>query len=206
MQGISEFIIEFTHTHKTSVNVLGVEMKINPYFEQPKHINRVGKVISVPLTESDCPIAKGDEVLIIHTVLLDNIFSKTGRITSNYLIDKNKNWARVEDSLVVAYRKNESERWTCYKDNVLIQPIPVEQKQKQWRGLNMPETVFEEELGYKNNQKQVGKIAFGNDLLKNISLNEGDTVVFKQDREYEFEIDNQTYYHMNNCDILLKIS
>lgn len=202
MKGITEYIVSFEKTHRDTITEGDATYSVNPNFEQPKHINRIGKVIAVPSFGKN-EIKVGYEVLVIHTVLLNEVYEKTGTKKSHFCIDIEKNYFRFEPNLIVMYRENKNENWRAHLNNVMVMPIEVAKEKKEWNGYEIPETVFEKELGYKGNETQKGVIAFANDTLKSEGVFEGDTVIFKEDREYEFEIDGKIYYHMENVDLIL---
>lgn len=202
MQGITEYIIGFDHTHRETVKVGETEYGINPNFEQPKHINRIGKVISAPIHGGPV-IKKGWEVLVMHTLLLNEVYSKTGNQKSNFCVDRDKNYFRIKPNLIVMYRNDSNDNWKCHMDVVMVKPIKIKEEVKTWNGYELPDSVFNEEKGYKGNETRKGTIAFGNDELAKNAIFEGDTVMFKIDREYEFEIEGETYYQMETCDLLM---
>lgn len=199
-KAINEFIVHFPETHKTSIQVGGVEMDVNPFFEQPKWINRVGIVVSVPEI-IDTKIKEGDEVLVVHTSLLHETYKKTGRKESFFCVDPEKNYFRFENNLIFMYRKNSTEKWKCNAENIFVRPIP--EKVLTIAGLEIPPDALEESLAYKGNRKQMGELAYINNTLRESGLKEGDKVCFKFDREYEFELDGEILYHMENNDLLM---
>lgn len=204
MKGIDEYIVQFEKTHYETTVVGGIEMDINPYFEQPKWINRVGKVVSTPtLPDQDSKIKEGYEVLVVHTSLLHESYKHSGRKESFYCVDAENNLFRFEESLIFMYRENNDREWLCNSKNVFIKPIPLKKETITIAGLEVPDMVLDEELGYKQNEKQVGILAFKNRELEKFGLSVGDKVCFKADREYEFEIDGEVYYHMETVDLLM---
>ena len=53
----------------------------------------------------------------------------------------------------------------------------------------------------KEKEEHVGLIKYSNSA----TLNEGDKVGFKPNREYEFNVDDKKVYRMKNSDILIKL-
>ncbi len=201
MKGITEFIIEFDTTHFDTIKKGQTEYAVNPFFEQNEHINRIGKVVNTPYVY-DGPIKKGDEVMIIHTSLIQETYKK-GREQSSFCVNEEKNWFRFDPNLIVLYRENNNKDWKAHLKNVMVLPISLAKEIKQWNGYEIPDGVFENEQGYKGNEKQTGVVAYDNDSLNENGIFKGDTVVFKFDREYEFLIDGKIHYHMENCDLIL---
>jgi len=206
MQGITDYIVEFRETHKTEFEVSGRSLKINPNFNQPKWINRIGRVVSVPLhQEEESPIQPGYEVIVVHTSLLNDFYDKTGQSRSSFLVDDKNDYFRFTPNLIVMYRESAQHEWKSHLDSVFISPIKIsEEKKKSIPGLIIPDSVFEKEKGYKGNQTQQGIVEYGNTNLSKLGINVGDEVMFKIDREYEFKINGKTLWHMENNDIVLR--
>lgn len=204
MKSINEYIIQFDKTHIDTTEIGGVEMNVNPYFEQPEWINRIGKVVSTPiLSPENAVIKSGYEVIVIHTSLLHESYKNTGRKESFFCVDIEKNLFRFEDNLIVMYRENSSQEWKCNGLNIMVKPIPLEKETITIAGLSVPDMVLEDEIGYKQNEKQVGILSFHNSELEKFGIGIGDKVYFKPDREYEFKIDGEIYYHMETVDLLM---
>jgi len=202
MKSPNDYIVQFKETHQTTTTVGDCELTVNPMFEQPKWINRVGIVIATP-PSIDTPIQKGYEVLVVHTVLLDESFIKQGKIENPFLADKEKGYYRFEPSLIVMYREDDKSEWKCNNEYIMVLPIEIDTIQKEWNGLDIPDMVYENEQGYKGNENQKGTIAYDNPKLNEKGIYKGDEIIFKVDREYEFELDGKTYWNMENNDILL---
>lgn len=201
MRGITEYIVAFEKTHKDDLKIDGVDYNMNPFFNQPKQINRIGTIVSAPYYgEND--LKPGTQVMVIHIGLIQETL-RNGRAVSPLCVDHEKNWFRLAPNQIVMYRKNKDEDWKCYLDSLMVMPIRVAEKMKTWNGYDIPESVFENGMGYKGNEKQMGVIAYDNDNLIENGLFKGDTVLFKLDREYEFEIDGKIYYHMSNDCLLM---
>lgn len=204
MKGITEYIVKFDTTHQTTVKVGGHSLKVNPNFEQPKWINRIGVVENVPFhLEKESPIKKGYEVLVIHTVLLNEVYNKTGLVKSHFIVDEEKGLFRFEPNLIVMWRENKDREWKAHLENIMVEPISIKDEEREVNGLILPDNIFENEKGYKGNQTQHGIIAYDNPELNKKGVFKNDEVIIKKDREYEFEIDGKTYWHMENVDIVM---
>ena len=59
-------------------------------------------------------------------------------------------------------------------------------------------------LELQKEKKNVGILKYGNKFLEAQGINEGDVVVFPNNREFEFLIDKQRLYCIHNDDILIK--
>ena len=96
--------------------------------------------------------------------------------------------------MIYLYKESKDVRWTCPAPYVFIAPIPYEEAKTE-SGI-----LFTED-GYKGNKEQYGKCVYLNEVAKK-QLKEGDTIYFKKEREYEFEVDGEILYHMENEDVL----
>lgn len=199
MQGLHEYIIEIPEALKNSIELSGgTKLYVDPTFNQQKWSNRIGKVISKPI-KIDSEIEKGDEVLIIDTVLFSRLDKKKGRVKSHFLLDEEKGWYRVPKGLIVMYRKANKD-WSCYLNNILLEP--VFEKKETGSGLVIPDVTYQKEVRYQNTKKQYGKVAFINSALRESGVKEGDIVYYRPDVDYKFSLEGKEYYHIQNEDVL----
>lgn len=199
MKSFHDYIVEFDSSHKTETEIAGITLDINPIFEEHKWINRIGTVVSCPMA-IDSPVEVGYQVMVSHIFLMTETYGKTGRVKSVDCIDDKKNHFRITPESIFLYRESESDPWLVYGKNVFVTPVKIEQKAI--LGLDLPDMVFENEKGYKGNEKQVGTVSFANRYANEMGIMVGDTVLFKRDREYEFEIDGEIHYLIDNRDLL----
>ncbi|WP_062057416.1 hypothetical protein [Aquimarina longa] len=205
MRGIHEFIIEVKEplVHKQKLG--NTEIYIDPFFDQTRHTNRIGKVISSPIA-LDTDIDVGDEVLIVHTVLMSQIY-RGQRADSIYLLDKERGYYRLENSLIIMYRKNHKSIWKCNDINVMVTPIKAKKSDYKIGDLILPDNFYNTKIecnthGY---LKQYGIVTFLNKDIEKQGVNIGDTIFFTAYSDYEFRVDGQILYCMDNRDILAVI-
>lgn len=110
-------------------------------------------------------------------------------------MDAEKGYYRVPPDMVYLYRKDDTETWLCPSPYLFVAPIALDKTETE-------SGLIYQEKNYKGNKEQYGTIAILNDYAKELGMKIGDTVYYKKDREYEFEIDGQLLYHMDNSDVL----
>lgn len=202
MQGIHEFIIEVKEPMKNKMSLGKAEIFIDPSFDQTKHSNRIGKVISTPIG-SDTDVKVGDEVVIQHTILMSQLYQGQ-KADSVFLVDKEKGYYRLEDSLIIMFRSNPSDEWKCNGIHAMLTPIEAEAEDYKEGGLIMPDSHFNTDVECNTNGfvKQYGIVRYLNKALADQGVEIGDKVYFVDYGDYEFNIDNEILYCMDNRDIL----
>lgn len=202
MQGINEYIVQVEKPLNDKMTLGDTEIYVDPSFDQTKHSNRIGKVISTPLG-LETPIQAGDEVLLVHTILMYQEF-QYGRTDSVYLVDKDKGYYRVPMDLIIMFRRDAATDWKCYGINLMIEPIKAEAEDYKIGGLYLPDNYYGTNIecntgGY---HKQYGYVKYINEDLEALGVAVGDKVFFVDFGDYEFNIDGNVLYCMDNRDVL----
>lgn len=202
MQGINEFIIEIKEPLKKEVELGSKKILVDPTYDQTKYSNRIGKVVSTPLG-LDTPIKAGDEVVIVHTVLMTQIYNEK-RQESTFLIDKERGYYRLANELIVLFRSNPEEKWRCNDIQLMVKPIKVEKKDFKVGKILLPENFHNTDVECNTHGfvKQYGIIKYMNDDLAKLGVKEGDKVFFSDVGDYEFNLEGEILYCMDNRDVL----
>lgn len=205
MQGIHEFIIQIEKPLKDEIDVGKTKMFIDPTFDQTKHSNRIGKVISTPLN-LETNIKKGDEVLIVHTALLTQVFYGVESDSMN-LLDKEKGLYRIENGMIIMYRRDKNHNWKCNDIHVMVSPIKASGEDYKIGNFVLPENHFDTDVECNTHGflKQYGIVKHTNEAFEKQGVKEGDTVFFVDYGDYEFNLEGEILYCMDNRDILAKI-
>lgn len=142
-----------------------------------KHVNRIAEVIATPA--SGGLLQEGDLVIVHH-----NVFRKwwnvTGKLSNGGSYVKKDQYSLYEDQ-IFAY--NRGDGWISTEDYCFVEPFEKDDD-------ILITYVGKEALNE-------GKIAFSNPILASQGVNEGDTVVFSEGSEYEFNIDGKKLYKMS---------
>lgn len=185
MQSTDKFIVtpkggnHFVNERKVG----GQMMVVNTSIENAKDVNREGIIVSLPL-EYLGNIKVGDEVILHHNIFRDYFDMKMVTRKSTYHIKDNL--FLVPDGLIYLIKKENG--YVAVDDYCFIEPIFEIDR---WTG--------------KQEKEHIGTVKYGNNLLEEIGIHEGDMIAFEKDGEYEFIIDNLRLYRMRAEMILAKV-
>ena len=183
MRGVFDFIVEPVNgRYDNEIKIGSKKLITNSNIENFKFISREAKVISTP-TAFKSPIKKGDTVIIHHNVFR-RYYNQKGKAVDSSKLFKDNTYFCQPDQI---YLYKSKDKWNAVGDRCFIMPI----KNKD------PFSLDKE-------QKCVGILKIGNSSLEALEITEGDLVSYKQNREFEFVIDNMRVYCMESNDILLK--
>jgi co-chaperonin GroES (HSP10) len=197
IQPITEFIIEIPKSHQDEIVLKnGLVLKFDVKFDQGAHVNRIGVVVATPI-KFDTKIKIGDIVLVDKNMITFQVHSDDLVNKSQFLVDEKKGHYRIPANMIYLYKSNPDSEWICPAPFVFIKPIPYEEAKTE-------SGILFTEKGYKGNKEQYGTTVYLNEVARK-QLKEGDTVYYKKDREYEFTIDGELLYHMENEDILAQV-
>lgn len=202
MQGLHEYIVQVEEPLKKKHKLGDKEIYIDPTYDQTKYSNRIGKVISTPIgLETDIKV--GDEVVIVHTVLMSEIYYGH-RQDSIFLVDKEKGYYRLSKELIIMYRSNPSDKWKCYDIQLMVKPVKAKQTDYKQGSILLPANHFNTDVECNTNgfKKQYGTLRYINKELAKQGVKEGDEVFFSDVGDYEYNIDGEVLYCMDNRDIL----
>ena len=196
MTPITEFIVQIEKSHKDEVALKsGLTLKVDTRFNQGVYTNRVGKVIACP-AKYDSKIKEGYIVVIDKNIVTFQVHGDSLINKSMNLVDEKLGYYRVPESMIYLYKENAKSDWVCPAPYIFIRPIKSEVT-KTKGGLE-----YKAIDDYKGFKEQYGTVAYINDIAKSYGLKLGDLVFYPKDREYEFDIDGEILYHMDNSDIL----
>ena len=149
---------------------------------------RSGEVVALPLDVADCDVKIGDNLLFHHNIVFEQIMLEK-RIISDFCIDENKGLYRVPIGLCYGYYREGS--FSAINGYVFVAPIEV------------PDSDESQIIKVKTKKyiKQIGTVRYGCKELLELSVEEGDIVVFSPYSEYPYSIDGETVYRMKVKDI-----
>jgi len=182
MNSLYDFIVEpIGSRYNNEVNVDGGKLVVNSSIESFKFINNVATVISTPLIYKG-NIKAGDTIIIHHNIFRRYYNQKGKAVDSSKLFKENLYFCQ-EDQVYLYKRDN---TWVTNEERCFVAPI----KNKDSFSLD-------------KHEKCVGILKIGNSSLESMGVTEGDTIRFKDNREFEFTIDGELLYCMESNDILL---
>lgn len=161
----------------------GQMMVVNTSIENAKDVNREAIVVSLPL-EYCGNLQVGDEVIVQHNIFRD--FFDMKMVTRKSTFHIKDNLFLVPEGLI--YLIKTADGYKSVDDFCFIEPVFEE---KRWTG--------------KQEREHIGIVKYGNKLLEEMEIYEGDTIAFEKDGEYEFIIDDLRLYRMRAEMILAKV-
>lgn len=200
MRSLREFIVSVNATHRTGMNVGGIDLEITEaaYMrEEYTHMNNFGEVVAVPETYKEGVVEVGDTIWFHHNIVINqkNVLG----IGDN----KNRNQFNIgggmyaipyvkegRDNLVYMAKKKDGSYHTV-GDVFFCTP-------NNDRGATK---IGEIEIPRSLNQNIIANVSHTNPFLENKGVYKGSSVCVADDSDYEFKIDGVSYWRMFFSDI-----
>jgi hypothetical protein len=183
MKSLYDFIAEPLGERYTNTLKIGEqELVLNSNIESFKFVNRLAKVIEVPLA-FNTPIKKGD-IIVVHQNIFRRYYDMQGKQKNGRSYFKDNQYFVNLDQIYLYKNKN---KWHTINDRCFIKPIKNT-----------------DTFSIKKEQPCVGILKIGNSTLEALKINPEDKVGFKPGFEWEFIIDNERLYCMKSNDIVIK--
>ncbi len=171
--------------YNNSKDISGVDFITSSSEEDYKVSNREGIVIEVPLKYTG-PIKKGDVLLVHHNVFkFYNDMKGRQQSGKSYFKD---NLFFIDNDQFYMYKQDD--KWYCHDRYCFVKPIEKQDSFIFKRGQEEP---------------LMGKMIYPNDYLISKGVLSGDSICFKPDSEYEFEVDGEKLYRMFDHQITLML-
>ena len=168
---------EYNNTKK----IAGVDLTVNATIENAQFVNRLGSVYVAP-KGSEIPV--GSLVVLHHNIFRTYLDMKGRKRKSNeyyrdglYLVSEEK-----------IYLYKDEENWKTTSNYCFVSPVDYLQSSDIYRD-------------DKKEEKHVGVVRYVNSPL----VSPGDTVAFKKNSEYRFDINEEKLYRMRVNDICVKL-
>jgi len=183
MKSVYDFIIKpVGEIYDNKININNKELILNTSIEKHKFVNNVAEVVSIPLAYYT-PINIGDKIIIHHNIFRRYYDTKGKEKNSSKFFKDNLYFCQV-DQIYLYKNKN---TWKSFGDRCFVMPLK-----------NNNDLELEKE------QKLIGILKYGNKLLEDIEITEGDAVGFTPNSEFEFIVNNDRLYCMKSNDIVIK--
>ncbi len=181
MKAPYEFIVKpVGDRYSNKIKIGSNELILNSNIENHKFVNVIAEVLSTPLNlKTD--VSPGDLLLVHH-----NVFRRFYDIRGN---EKNSKSYFMDDKYFVALDQvfmHYDDGWKSFNNRCFVKPL-------------QSDNTFDAEIRKKN----YGVLVYSNKELKQLKVNEGDIVNYKNKREFEFLINNELLYCMKSNDILI---
>jgi hypothetical protein len=181
MKAPYEFIVKpVGDRYSNKIKIGSNELILNSNIENHKFVNVIAEVLSTPLNlKTD--VKPGDLLLVHH-----NVFRRFYDIRGN---EKNSKSYFMDGKYFVALDQvfmHHKDSWKSFNNRCFVKPLQSDNA-----------------LDAKVRKKNYGVLVHGNKELKQLKVNEGDIVNYKNKREFEFLINNELLYCMKSNDILI---
>ena len=183
MKSLYQFIVKPKGERYNNTKKIGdASLLLNTSIESFRHINKEAIVVSTPAA-FNTGINIGDTVLIHHNIFRRWYDVKGKERNGSMFFKDNMYFVNVDQ--VYGYKKNND--WVMVNNRCFIKPI-------------------KETSSYstEKEQKHIGILKYGNNVLEALHINPGDLVGFTPSSEWEFIIDDERLYCMKSNDIAIK--
>ena len=181
MKALYDFIVEpLGERYANKIKIGDKELVLNTNIENHKFVNSIAKVLATPVN-IETKVSKGNILLVHHNVFRRFYDIRGNEKNSRSYFKENKYFVSM-DQVFMLYDNG----WKSFGDRCFVKPL-------------QNDNTFVTD----NRKKNYGVLAYGNDKLKKLNVNEGDVVSYKNKREFEFVIDRELVYCMKSNDILI---
>ena len=183
MKSLYQFIVKPKGERYNNTKKIGdTSLLLNTNIESFRHINKEAIVVSAPAA-FNTGINIGDTVLIHHNIFRRWYDVKGKERNGSMFFKDNMYFVNVDQ--VYGYKKNNN--WVMVNNRCFVKPI-------------------KETSAYstEKEQKHIGILKYGNNVLEALHINPGDLVGFTPSSEWEFIIDDERLYCMKSNDIAIK--
>lgn len=188
MQSLFDFIVKPKqgNRYNNTKEIGGIDFIVNTSEEDHRFSNREAEVIEVPRSYKG-PIKKGDTLLVHH-----NVFKfyndmkgrrKSGRSffrDDMFFIDSDQFFLYKQDG-----------KWNAYDRYCFVRPIKA--------------TDYYVKKPY-THEPLMGEMVYPNEYLLSQGVRPGDTVCFKPESDYEFEVDGEKLYRIFDHQITILLT
>jgi len=171
--------------YNNTKSVEGIDLIISTSEEDHRFSNRYAEVVAVPLGYSG-PIQAGD-ILLVHHNVFKFYNDMKGRRQSGRSFLKDDLFL-IEEDQYFAYKRDGF--WNAYGRYCFVSPAPVIDSFIKKPGSEEP---------------LVGIMEIPNERMLSLGVNKGDTICFKPESEYEFDVDGQKMFRMFDHQITIKL-
>lgn len=189
MNSLKDFIVFVPQRLNDKIVVNGLELYVDPKYDEFSHRKTSGEVVAVPL-KYNTGVKEGDTIYFHHHVVI-NGGQKMQYGDDLYLVRYSE--ARATENQAIAHKSKETGEIKPMKGWSLLIPYMEEAPKLS----EIIETVELTERPYIN-----GIVAFDSEDLQDMGVKKGDIVGFKKNHDYEVDIDGEKYFRVRTEDLL----
>jgi hypothetical protein len=188
MKSPTQFIVKPVNGSRYSniKNIGGIDFIVNTSEEEAKFSNRYAEVIETPLNYKG-PIQNGD-TLIVHHNAFKFYNDVKGRRKSGKSFFRDDLFL-IDEEQFFLYKSNG--KWYAYDRYCFVKPLPATESY-----IKKPFSL----------EPLMGTMVYPNEYLRSKGVNEGDTICFAPEGEYEFDIDGEKLYRMYDHFVTMKLN
>lgn len=191
MRSLNMFIVELDKPINDTISTdSGLELYIDTRFEGSEFKHRItdGPVIATP-AKYDTGVEVGDTLYFHHLVVMQEGQKLTGNDKSYFVRFDPES---PVGNQAIAYKNKEGKITPLNGWSLLL---PTEEEEKK-------ESVLIDVVSLKEDLPTKGVVAFESEETKELGLNVGDVVGFKENRDYRINIDGKEYYRTRLMDLM----
>tara|TARA_Y100000004_G_scaffold172240_1_gene208893 strand:- start:306 stop:905 length:600 start_codon:yes stop_codon:yes gene_type:complete len=191
MRSLNMFIVELDKPINDTISTdSGLELYIDTRFEGSEFKHRItdGPVIATP-AKYDTGVEVGDTLYFHHLVVMQEGQKLTGNDKSYFVRFDPES---PVGNQAIAYKNKEGKITPLNGWSLLL---PTEEEEKK-------ESVLIDVVSLKEDLPTKGVVAFESEETKELGLNIGDVVGFKENRDYRINIDGKEYYRTRLMDLM----
>lgn len=189
MNSLKDFIVFVPQRLNDKIVVNGLELYVDPKYDEFSHRKTSGEVVAVPL-KYNTGVKEGDTIYFHHHVVI-NGGQKMQYGEDLYLVRYSD--TRATENQAIAHKSKDTGEVKPMKGWSLLTPYMEEAPKLS----EIIETVELTERPYIN-----GIVAFDSEDLQDMGVKKGDIVGFKKNHDYEVDIDGEKYFRVRTEDLL----
>ena len=189
MNSLKDFIVFVPQRLNDKIVVNGLELYVDPKYDEFSHRKTSGEVVAVPL-KYNTGVKEGDTIYFHHHVVI-NGGQKMQYGEDLYLVRYSD--TRATENQAIAHKSKDTGEVKPMKGWSLLIPYMEEAPKLS----EIIETVELTERPYLN-----GIVAFDSEDLQDMGVKKGDIVGFKKNHDYEVDIDGEKYFRVRTEDLL----
>tara|TARA_R100000655_G_scaffold87342_1_gene127497 strand:- start:233 stop:829 length:597 start_codon:yes stop_codon:yes gene_type:complete len=183
MNSVYDFIVEpVGERYNNEKKINDKTLILNTSIESFKFINKLAKIISVPLAYKTI-LKPGHKVMLHHNVFRRYYDIRGKEKNSSKFFKDNHYFCQIDQ----IYLYNDGSKWKSFGDRCFVKPL-----------------LNKDDLKLQKLQDHIGILKYDNSSLNKLKIKTGDCVGFTPNSEFEFLIENEFLYCMKSNDIVIK--
>jgi len=179
MQGLRDFIIKVDYEYENKIKINDQTLILTSVFDDPFQLVKSAVIVETPVVGNRIKAKKGDYLWFSYLILKHNLDRHYNKIANEYVISEYDKTYRVPEGFIYAYTLN--------GEFVVPDPYlfvkPLDRGEIKRGNIILP--------GEKNEMPQIGTVKYSCDKKQ-----EGKTVIFSKDSEFEIKVFGERLYRM----------